>query len=70
MVHMDCQSVWPTIKKNVIFKQNTMIQTKQCTNKPKMIKRITYLKRERKCVKPMKGEEDKKPQRRRSLLHK
>ena len=32
MVHMDCQSVWPTIKKNVIFKQNTMIQTKQCND--------------------------------------
>ena len=46
-----------------------MIQTKQCTNKPKMIKRTTYLEGEWKCVKPMNGEEDETPQqRRRSLL--
>jgi len=38
-----------------------MIQTKQYTNKPKMINRTTYLEGEWKCVKPMNKDEDEKP---------
>ena len=75
MGHTDCQSLCPTVKKNVIFTQShrknakiaTIIDnqqpTKQCTNKPKMIKRTTYLEGEQKCVKPMNEEKDEKPRR-------
>ena len=77
MGHTDCQSLCPTVKKNVIFTQShrknakiaTIIDnqqpTKQCTNKPKMIKRTTYLEGEQKCVKPMNEEKYEKPRRRR-----